>query len=128
MCSLSRTLVCDFRAAYHFNKKTMNKIRIGGHLFAQPKKLLRLEADINYTHIYYKDGRYAYVATTLGKLEQRLANHGFYRTGRGTVVNIDAIQSFRKEGCGLVVSLTNNEEIKVSKRRVKTFLRIAENA
>ncbi|KPM47679.1 LytR/AlgR family response regulator transcription factor [Jiulongibacter sediminis] len=103
----------------------MKKIRIGGHLFAQPKKLLRLEADVNYTHIYYKDGRYVYVATTLGKLESRLKEHGFYRVDRGTVVNVDSIKSYRKVGSCLKAKLSNDLEVNVSKRRVKAFLELS---
>ncbi|MGR3810330.1 LytR/AlgR family response regulator transcription factor [Jiulongibacter sp. NS-SX5] len=98
------------------------KIRIGGHYYAQPQHLLRLKADVNYTHIYFKDGTYKYVATTLGILEGRLHEYGFFRTNRSTIVNLSEIKSYRKKGTCMVASLANDTEVMISKRRVKDFL------
>ncbi|AWW00451.1 LytTR family DNA-binding domain-containing protein [Arcticibacterium luteifluviistationis] len=107
--------------------KTIQKIRIGGHLFAQPKDLLKLEARENYTQIFFKSGKEVLVATTIGLLEQRLSIHGFYRTDRNAVVNMSCVKSLYRNGRRMQAKLNNDELIKVSKRRINDMLSLSVN-
>lgn len=105
--------------------ETLNKIRIGGHLFAQPQDLLKLEARENYTQIFFKSGKQVLVATTIGHLEQRLSEHGFYRTDRGAVVNMNCVTSLYRNGRKMRLRLSNDELMKVSKRRINDMLNLS---
>lgn len=105
--------------------ETLNKIRIGGHLFAQPQDLLKLEARENYTQIYFRSGKEVLVATTIGLLEQRLSLYGFYRTDRGAVVNLDCVKSLYRNGRRMRVKLNNDEVMKVSKRRINDMVNLS---
>ncbi|WP_341225849.1 LytTR family DNA-binding domain-containing protein [uncultured Arcticibacterium sp.] len=105
--------------------ETIHKIRIGGHLFAQPQDLLKLEARENYTQIYFRSGKEVLVATTIGLLEERLTDHGFYRTDRGAVVNMSCVKSLYRNGRKMRVRLNNNDLMKVSKRRINDMLNLS---
>lgn len=102
--------------------KTNNKIRIGGHKFAYPNNIMKLEACENYTNITFRNGAKTMVATTLGILQKRLEDYGFCRPNRGSVVNIDFVKSIEQKGNTYKLKLNNREKLLVSKRRVSTML------
>ncbi len=102
--------------------KVENKVRIGGHLFARPKELLKLEARENYTQIYFRNGKEVLVATTIGLLAERLSMYDFYRTDRGALVNLNCVKSLYKDGRKMRAILITNEMMKVSKRRVNALI------
>ncbi|HLO45261.1 MAG TPA: LytTR family DNA-binding domain-containing protein [Leadbetterella sp.] len=106
--------------------KNIGKIRIGGHLFAEPSDLVKLEAKENYTLIDFSDGRKLLVATTLGKLQERLRTFGFFRNSRGTMVNLQFVKTVNFTGKYYNILLENNENLPVSRRRSATLLKITE--
>jgi DNA-binding LytR/AlgR family response regulator len=106
--------------------KNIGKIRIGGHLFAKPSEIVKLEAKENYTLIEFKNGQKLLVATTLGKLQERLATFGFFRNSRGTMVNLHYVKNVDISGKYYNIILENNENLHVSRRRGATFLKISE--
>jgi DNA-binding LytR/AlgR family response regulator len=106
--------------------KNIGKIRIGGHLFAKPSEIVKLEAKENYTLIEFKNGQKLLVATTLGKLQERLATFGFFRNSRGTMVNLHYVKNVDISGKYYNIILENNENLHVSRRRGATLLKISE--
>lgn len=104
------------------NVKTINKIRIGGHKFAQPSSIVKLEACENYTNIEFKCGKKLVVATTLGILQERLRPFGFCWPNRGTGVNLNFISRVEEKASVYSLKLRNKEKLKVSKRRVQTII------
>jgi DNA-binding LytR/AlgR family response regulator len=106
--------------------KNIGKIRIGGHLFAFPSELVKLEAKENYTLIEFADGRKLLVATTLGKLQDRLSTFGFFRNSRGTMVNLHFVKNVDISGKHYNIILENDENLHVSRRRGATLLEISQ--
>jgi DNA-binding LytR/AlgR family response regulator len=103
----------------------IGKIRIGSHLFAKPTDLLILEAKENYTLIEFVSGKKLLVATTLGKLQERLALFGFFRSSRSVLVNMKYVKNVDTSGRYFKIILKNNENLHVSRRRGATLLKIS---
>jgi DNA-binding LytR/AlgR family response regulator len=97
------------------------EIFIGGRTFASPKQIICIEADINYTKVYYVDGRSAYIATTLKKMENRFRTiPHFYRINRSLIINLDFIKHVEAEK----ITLVNGHSFMPSRRRKKAFLEL----
>lgn len=97
-------------------------IHIGAYEKVPPTTILMLKADSNYTTIYLEDGKQILTATNIGILEKRLSAYQFFRLNRSTVVSLSYISKFgdkNKMGDSSVIVLKNDEEIKISRRKVK---------
>lgn len=99
----------------------MNEIQIGGFRTVNPEEIMMLQADINYTVLYFIDGKKAIVATTLKKLESRLKPFNFYRTHKSYLVNIACIKSYLEPH--KQVQMIDNQQfgvpkVTVSRRRI----------
>lgn len=99
--------------------KTSEKIRIGGHQFAHPHKIVKLVANENYTIILFTGGEKLMVATTLGKLEERLEPYGFCRPNRQTVVNLKYVIKVVENSTSCHLTMRNKENLVISKRRIR---------
>jgi DNA-binding LytR/AlgR family response regulator len=75
------------------------EIRIGARTFIKAEQILFLEADINYTTIYYLDGSRQIISYTLGKVSSDLMKMGsFLRISRQIIINRSLLQP-TQEGC-----------------------------
>lgn len=92
-------------------------IHIGGRLHVSPDKIKLLEADINYTTVFFLDGTKAVVSTTMGTIESRLPKENFVRINRGTVVNRSAVSHYFIRPDFDEVKLQDASFVKVSRRR-----------
>lgn len=95
------------------------QITIGGRKTVNPQELISLKGEVNYTTVYFLDGkRKEVVATTLKKIQTQLEPFpNFYRITKSTIINLDCI-------CGIKnnqIFLTNGEIIIPSRRRGKIF-------
>jgi DNA-binding LytR/AlgR family response regulator len=81
--------------------------------------IILLEAKVNYTLIYLKEGKKIMVAKTLKSLEEILAEHNFLRIHRAFLINGRHLQGYDKS-LGLV-SLTNNYKVSTSRRKKELF-------
>ncbi len=80
-------------------------------------KVLYLEADINYTTLYFEDGSKEVFSYTLKKFEQLLCDReSFIRVHKSFIVNRIYIQEVR-EGVPHLVVLNSGKEIPVARRR-----------
>lgn len=92
-------------------------IHIGGRLHVSPDKIKLLEADINYTTVFFLDGTKTLVSTTMGTIESRLPKENFVRINRSTVVNRSAVLHYFIRPNYDEVKLADASFVKVSRRR-----------
>ena len=92
-------------------------IRLGWHNTIDPDTILFMRADSNYTQVHLNNGTMILSSTTLGSLAKRLPAYQFFRPNRSMLVNLHYMVNFEKDTCS--IKLTNNEIIKISRRRTK---------
>ena len=80
-----------------------------------------LEADINYTRIYFEEKAPIMVAVPLKKIQPLLEEHGFLRIHKKFLINLNYADSalLKNE----IVTLPGNISIKVSRRKRSTLRR-----
>ncbi len=92
----------------------------------QVDQIVRLEADVNYTLIYFCDGSQLLVARTLKRFYNQLPASDFIRAHRKHVVNRAFVGSLSSAGYSL--QLLTGETIGISRRKlanVRHQLRVA---
>lgn len=83
-----------------------------GSIFIDPQEITHAEADGNYTDLYLQDSKRITVSLSLGHIETMLANHGFIRISRSTIINRHYLhQLHRKEKTCIL--LVNGHEIQL---------------
>ncbi len=96
-------------------------IFIGGRQNVNPKEVIWLQADVNYTRIFLIDGKKILVATTLKEIENRFsAFPKFFRINKSMIINIDCIKQISQEK----IIFLNGETCKPSRRRKKAFFEV----
>jgi two-component system LytT family response regulator len=91
-----------------------------GSYSIKPDRIIRMEAESNYTRIFFTDKKPLYVAKTLGEFEVMLQSHGFIRTHRTHLVNRMYIVSIINDEALL---LKDSSKVKISRRRKDEVLR-----
>jgi two-component system LytT family response regulator len=85
------------------------------------REITLLEADINYTKIYFEEKAPMIVAVTLKKIEPLFEEHGFLRIHKKFLLNLNyADPSLLKNE---IITLPGNVSIKVSRRKRSTLRR-----
>ena len=84
------------------------------------KEIDYVAVDGNYCNIYFKDQSYKVVTSSLKAVEECLPDQPFCRINHDILVNLNAIDSFLKTD--REVQLKNGAILKVSERKLKTFL------
>lgn len=81
------------------------------------ENITRLEADVNYTKVFYIDGGMDTVCHTLKVFESNLKNEGFIRVHKSCIVNTKHVLNvcYKKN----TVFLKGESQIKIARRRVK---------
>jgi len=82
----------------------------------QPDQIVRLEAQINYTLIWFRDGSHLLVALTIKRLFDRLPAEDFLRPHRKHVVNRRCVESISPINYRL--HLFTGETVVVSRRKL----------
>jgi two-component system LytT family response regulator len=95
----------------------METIFIGSRKHVTADSIKLLEADVNYTTIYFKDGTKVLVSTTMGTIESRLPKDNFVRVNRSIVVNRSAVSHYFIRPDFDEVKLEGAQFVKVSRRR-----------
>lgn len=94
-------------------------VHLGARIIDAPENVALLKSNWNYTTIYFKNGRKAMVATTIGHIEKRLPNHLFFRVNRSTIVNLKCVQ-ISSDFSHVKSSILG--KLKVSRRRKMDFM------
>ncbi len=79
-------------------------------------EIMKIEACINYSIIFLKNGRQLIVAKTLKKYEKDLGMY-FFRINRSTLVNLNSIN----KSLGDKVELFDGQCFTISRRRLNNF-------
>lgn len=85
-------------------------------------RIVRLEADGNYTKLHFCDGTMLLMSLTLKRLESRLPPELFVRPHKSNIINLLYLDEIRTDKC-LLVSLTNGDVVEVSRRKTTRFLK-----
>jgi len=88
----------------------------GGIHFFQPDQIIRLEAESNYTHIYFNNHRPILMAKVLCAYQSLLEPFGFIRTHRSHLINKRHISSIHVNG-DIIMDDKSKAVISRSKRR-----------
>ncbi len=96
--------------------KTVNIIKKKHFLVAD---IILLRSDVNYTHIFFKNGKQLTVAKTLKEMEPKFIKVGFFRTHKSYLVNPNHILDYYDVDSELLLS--RNLKANVSRRRKEAF-------
>jgi two-component system LytT family response regulator len=93
-----------------------------GQEYVTPEEIIRCQADVNYTHIFLRDGRKLTVAKTLKEYESILTVHGFFRVHNSHLINLREVKFYNKGKGGFLI-LKDGSEVEVASRRKEALLR-----
>lgn len=105
-------------------KKKINKLAIptlSGLLFFDIASILHLEANSNYTNIYFLDKQKIIASRTLKEFEELLPTETFFRPHHSHIINLEYIKRYIK-GDGGQIELQNGTFVDVSRRKKEEFL------
>ena len=104
----------------------LNKIAVPtteGLLFFDISHILHLEAQSNYTMLYFDDHSKLLASRTLKDFEDILPTDTFFRIHNSHMINLNFIKKYIR-GDGGQVEMTNGDSILVSRRKKDEFLKI----
>lgn len=93
-----------------------------GQEYVSPEEIIRCQADVNYTHIFLRDGRKLTVAKTLKEYETMLTDHGFFRVHNSHLINLREVKFYNKGKGGFLI-LKDGSEVEVASRRKEELLK-----
>jgi DNA-binding LytR/AlgR family response regulator len=100
------------------------KISVGGRTRLFSKDVAYFEADMNYTIIHYTIGNSKIVATTLGRIQERILDKNtFVRPNRKYLINVGFINNFLQDN----LLLQNQLQIHISRRRKVPVIPVVED-
>lgn len=93
-------------------------IYIGAYHYCKPEDIVLLKGNINYTDIYFANGRKLTVATTLKTLEKRLeTNQEYCRTHKSFIINLKHLKKLGVINRLYVAEMLNGLVAGISKRK-----------
>jgi two-component system, LytTR family, response regulator len=95
-----------------------------GVFFFDPKNIIRLEGESNYTRFYFSDHKPMLVSKTMKEYQDILNEHDFIRVHKSHLVNKKFAKQLDKEG---LLWLTDGSHIVVSRRKKEEVLRELSN-
>jgi DNA-binding LytR/AlgR family response regulator len=98
----------------------VSHVHIGAWKEVKPQEVMLLEADINYTKVYFRNGKKMTVATSLKELEHRFNTFQFFRTHKSYLVNLDFVEEYKRD----TLIMTNNVKVNLARRRRTAFKQI----
>lgn len=106
-------------------KKQLNKLAIptlDGLLFFDINEIIHLEANSNYTFIYFAGKTKITASKTLKEFEEILPESIFFRCHHSHLINLNYIKKYIK-GDGGQIELQNGNYVDVSRRKKEEFLK-----
>ncbi len=92
-----------------------------GVLLVETSKIVRLEADSNYTHIHMDGGKKLTCSKTLKEYDDALCGRGFFRIHHAHIVNLGFVERYIRGEGGYVVT-TDQTTLEVSRRKKAELL------
>jgi len=90
------------------------------------EKIIRCEADRNYTSFFLTEGKKILVSKTLKDYETLLSGHNFLRVQQSHLINLDYVDRYDKGNGGSVV-MKDGSEVPLSPAKRDIFFKILEN-
>jgi len=106
-------------------KKQLNKLAVptlDGLLFYDINDIVHLEANSNYTHIFFNNQTKILASKTLKEFEDILPEETFFRVHHSHLINLNYIKKYIK-GDGGQIELLNGTYVDVSRRKKDEFLK-----
>ncbi|MBX7052385.1 MAG: LytTR family DNA-binding domain-containing protein [Flavobacteriales bacterium] len=97
-----------------------------GIIFLETARIVRMEADSNYTHIFLDGGKKITSSKTMKDYEDILPAEEFYRIHHGHIVNIRYVERYIRGEGGYVVT-TDQTTLEVSRRKKADLLTLLNN-
>lgn len=99
-------------------------INIGGRTKLFAKDVAYFQADINYTIIHFTEGNKKIVATTLGRINQKVGlQSGFIRPNKSFLINLEYINQINLGE----IQLHDKLKINISRRKKNQLVPVVEN-
>lgn len=95
--------------------RNIQYIHIGGRQEVNPAEVVMLQAEINYTVLFFANGKKTIVATPLKTLESRFIPFDFFRTHKSYLVNLRCVKCMFETSN--IVQMTDNHKVIVSRRK-----------
>src|SRR5687767_8125140 len=92
------------------------------HIIEQ-EEIIRIQSISNYSKLFFNNGQTLVVAKLLRWFEEQLPTDDFARVHRTHLVNMNYICQSRFDNTGGKLKLVNGEDIDVSKRRKRGFMK-----
>ena len=115
------TLEQNLSDQFHLHKIAIPTME--GLLFFNLTDIIYLQAENNYSTIYFKDHPKLLTTRTLSDYEDILPSHMFFRPHHSFIVNLSYIKRYIK-GDGGQIELQNGHFVDVSRRKKAEFIRI----
>jgi two-component system, LytTR family, response regulator len=87
---------------------------VNGVQYVLLNDIIRLQAERNYTRLYFTNGKAFISSKTLAEYEKLLRDSGFVRVHRSHLINTAHLSSYTKEG---FLTMKDGSEIEVSRRK-----------
>lgn len=94
-----------------------------GLVYVHTMDIVRLQADDNYTSLYFKGGKKMLVSHTLAYFEEALKEQGFVRIHHQHLINLQHVEKYIR-GRGGYIIMSDGTSLQVSQRKKDEFLRI----
>lgn len=108
----------------NFDENRIKKLvvqNVNGFKVLPLENILYLQGEINYTRIFLANGEKILTTKTLKEYDRLLSEFGFFRIHQSHLINLSFIVEYIK-GDGGEIIMTNNDELKLSRRRKQKFL------
>ncbi|MES2829427.1 MAG: LytTR family DNA-binding domain-containing protein [Bacteroidota bacterium] len=89
--------------------------------FITISKIIRLEAEGNYTHFYLEDGKHYLVCKTLKDYQELLEQYQFIRTHQSHLINFNKISSYIKTDGGYI-AMEGGSQVPISRQKREEVL------
>lgn len=115
------TLQQNLQTKNHFNKIAVHTLQ--GLLFFNISDIIHLEAQSNYTILYFLNHPKLTASRTLKEFEDLLPTDIFFRPHHSHLINLNFIKKYIK-GDGGQIEMQNGDYIDVSRRKKEEFLKV----
>ncbi len=109
---------------YYQNPNTFKKMTVSGLdgvYFIDLEDITRMEAEDNYSHIFFQDGTKITSSKTLKFYDNMLKHASFFRVHKGHLVNLNYMKKYVK-GAGGYIIMQDDTTITVSRRKRVPFM------
>lgn len=105
------------------SKKKVGLPTIDGIIFEEVDNIMYLEADNNYTNVFFKDKKKELVSKSIADIEELLPKKTFCRVHRSYLININYVKKYFKGRGGYVV-MDDEKSIEISSRKKEELFKL----